>query len=204
MAVAGMLPARPDHARCALRLALDLHAACEEVLLPSGDAICIRVGLHSGPVSSGVVGHVRARFCLFGDTVNVASRMESSGVPCGVQLSSAAFAQLRLPPCDASFALALSPPLAMDIKGKGEMVVHRVQSCTPSSARLRELIDTPWPSASPLRNRIGGIGARRHSCTSAGTSALGAAANFAPLRRATAAANGAAAAAGAPTVVRGS
>jgi hypothetical protein len=75
---------------------------------------------------------------LFGDTVNTASRMESAGVAGGVQLSAAAFAQLRVRPD----ALA---PLEVDIKGKGLMSVFRVQAGSAQAAALRELVDAPWP-----------------------------------------------------------
>ena len=66
MCVAGMLPARADHARAALRLGLDMHAAAASVDLGDGHCVQVRVGMHSGEVTSGVIGHVRSRFCLFG------------------------------------------------------------------------------------------------------------------------------------------
>ena len=66
LAVSGMLPERPDHACAALRLGLDLHAAAASVEIGDGRCVQVRVGMHSGEVTSGIIGHVRARFCLFG------------------------------------------------------------------------------------------------------------------------------------------
>lgn len=91
---AGLPEPRSDHAVAMARFAAKCVKTMSRVtkqleiqLGPDTGDLCIRVGLHSGPVTAGVLRGERARFQLFGDTVNVAARMESNGRPNQIQLS---------------------------------------------------------------------------------------------------------------------
>uniref|UniRef100_A0A7R9WW54 Guanylate cyclase domain-containing protein n=1 Tax=Craspedostauros australis TaxID=1486917 RepID=A0A7R9WW54_9STRA len=94
VAVAGLPDPRKDHAMVMARFGRDcstqmrvLTKRLEVVLGPDTADLSMRIGLHSGPVTAGVLRGERARFQLFGDTMNTASRMESTGSPGRIQVS---------------------------------------------------------------------------------------------------------------------
>ena len=140
IAVAGMVPVRPDHARAALRFALDLHAAAASVTVHSGTkqwTLTIRVGLHTGPVSSGVLGRLRPRFCIFGETVSEAQRAEA-GAPAGsIQLSLSTRDSASLP-------LGALPERLLD-GGQTTMLV--LQAGSPEATAVRAILDAPPTTA---------------------------------------------------------
>ncbi|XP_013400601.1 guanylate cyclase soluble subunit beta-2 [Lingula anatina] len=117
MVVAGVPDSVPDHAERIANMALDMVEAAGEVISPAtGRPLQIRVGMHLGGVVAGVVGKKMPRYCLFGDTVNTASRMESHGVPGKIHVSPSAREKLDNKP------YIFEERGLIEIKGKGEMV----------------------------------------------------------------------------------
>ncbi|PNW74300.1 hypothetical protein CHLRE_13g603350v5 [Chlamydomonas reinhardtii] len=104
----------PLHAYRTVQFAKALLRAASAVRLPTtGQPVRMRVGIHSGSAMSGVVGTRMPRFCLFGDTMNTASRMESSGEPGAIHVSAAT--RELVPGED------WEPTGGVDVKGKGRM-----------------------------------------------------------------------------------
>lgn len=86
-----------DHAARAAHMALDMLESLGQFNQRSGYNLQLRVGIHSGAVVAGVIGRRKFIYDLWGDTVNIASRMESQGVVGRVQVTDATRQQLGEP-----------------------------------------------------------------------------------------------------------
>ena len=117
MVVGGLPEPRPDHLRAVAELALDMRQAVEHLPPRGGERLRIRIGMHTGPVVAGVIGRNKFAYDLWGDAVNTAARMESSGIPGHVQVTGEVYAGLR-------HQYVLEERGTLAIKGKGEMKTY--------------------------------------------------------------------------------
>ena len=80
----------------------------------------IRIGLNSGPVTAGVIGKTKFIYDVWGNTVNVASRMETAANPGGIRVSETVYQHLK------DSGLTFSAPIECNIKGKGLMTTYDI------------------------------------------------------------------------------
>jgi class 3 adenylate cyclase len=95
MVVGGLPVERPDHAAAIAEMALDMQEAIARIDIKHREAFCMRIGIHTGPVVAGVIGTNKFIYDLWGDAVNLASRMESHGIPGCIQVSEATYNLLQ-------------------------------------------------------------------------------------------------------------
>lgn len=114
MVISGVPMSRPDHAQALAVLALEMREAATGWRDPRGRNVPIRIGISSGPVVAGVVGTRKFFYDVWGDAVNVAARMETTGVAGKIQISQDTYERLR-------DEFVLESRGEIEVKGKGMM-----------------------------------------------------------------------------------
>ena len=130
MAVAGAPVPMKDLAAATAEMALAMVAEAEEIRWASGDPVVVRVGVATGPAVAGVIGQRKFAYDLWGDTVNLASRLQDSSEPGRILASEATVERL-------ADGYEFGPPLVLDLKGKGltgaRFLLARRSALTPES-----------------------------------------------------------------------
>jgi class 3 adenylate cyclase len=117
MVVGGLPIPRTDHAEAIAEMALDMQSEILRFNQKRGQDCDIRIGINTGPVVAGVIGTKKFIYDLWGDTVNVASRMESHGIVGEIQVTVPTYERLQ-------HRYTFQPRGSIHVKGKGEMTTY--------------------------------------------------------------------------------
>ncbi|MEZ2239413.1 adenylate/guanylate cyclase domain-containing protein [Microcoleus sp.] len=117
MVVGGLPTPSDNHAEAIASMAIDIQAAISKMRTKGDRPLSIRIGINTGPVEAGVIGTKKFTYDLWGDTVNIASRMESQGVPGGIQVTVATYERLR-------DKYIFQNQGVLHVKGKGDMITY--------------------------------------------------------------------------------
>jgi class 3 adenylate cyclase len=115
------------HPEALAGLALSMRALMQRFNAERGLKLALRIGMHCGPAISGVIGSKRMSYDVWGDAVNLASRMESSGEPGRIQTSEALFQALR-------HGFDFEARGTVQIKGKGALLTYFLLGAKPKDA----------------------------------------------------------------------
>ena len=127
MVVAGVPEPAEDHAQRIMRMALAMQNAIQQINTHTGNALNLRIGIHTGPVVAGVIGMKKLNYDLWGETVNTASRMESNGVNGRIQVSTATYTAL-------GDEFEFEARGKIEAKGLGKVQTYLVKEPTPITA----------------------------------------------------------------------
>ncbi len=119
MVAGGLNDERSDYSAALVDLALEMRDLLQRDFHVNEMRLEVRIGIGTGPVVAGVVGKKKFIYDLWGDTVNIASRITSEGVPGMVQVDETTYRRLRE-------RFDFLEPQTLYLKGKGDMVVYRV------------------------------------------------------------------------------
>ena len=114
MVAAGVPMPRSDHAQALAYLGLDMLEFCENMKLVGNRKLEFRIGINSGSLVAGVIGSNKFQYDIWGDAVNIASRMESHGLPGKIQVTKETYELIKTD-------FALMPRETITVKGKGEL-----------------------------------------------------------------------------------
>jgi len=127
MVVGGLPTPRPDHAEAMAEMALDMLKVVTRLDSGDGRRFDVRIGISSGPVVAGIIGSKKFIYDLWGDTVNIAKRMEEFGQLGAIQVSESTFEHLKE-------KYLLEPRGKIEIKGKGKMTTYFLTRRKPVAA----------------------------------------------------------------------